>query len=109
MPPSPVHVRAVDDGAGGWSVGWTRRSRTGWRWIDGADVPMAEENELYAVEITDGSGAFRSAQVPVPAFHYDAAMRSADLAAGHGGPFSVRIRQMGAHAAGRWAVISLAA
>ncbi|HEX7743162.1 MAG TPA: phage tail protein, partial [Sphingobium sp.] len=43
-PLTPVHARASPDGAGGWTLSWTRRSRNGWRWASGADVPLGEES-----------------------------------------------------------------
>lgn len=49
-PPSPVHLRARVDGDG-LAISWVRRSRAGWRWIDGADAPLAEEVEAYAITI----------------------------------------------------------
>ena len=49
-PPSPVHVQARIAG-GDLAISWVRRSRAGWRWIDGADAPLAEEAEAYAITI----------------------------------------------------------
>lgn len=49
-PPSPVHLRARIAG-GDLAINWVRRSRAGWRWIDGADAPLAEEAEAYAITI----------------------------------------------------------
>lgn len=53
VPPPPVFLRAVPE-AGGVRLRWTRRSRTGWRWQDGADVPLGEEREAYRVTV-DGA------------------------------------------------------
>jgi hypothetical protein len=50
-PLSPVHLRAVPLSDGTIDVQWTRRSREGWRWLDGIEVPVAEEAELYRIEI----------------------------------------------------------
>ncbi|OQW75845.1 MAG: hypothetical protein BVN32_09970 [Proteobacteria bacterium ST_bin14] len=49
-PPSPVHVQARIAG-GDLAISWVRRSRAGWRWIDGADARLAEEAEAYAITI----------------------------------------------------------
>ncbi len=54
-PPSPVHPRIAADG----TLGWTRRSRAGFRWIDGGDAPLAEEAESWRVTITPSAGATR--------------------------------------------------
>lgn len=54
-PPSPVHVRAQSIG-GSLSIDWVRRSRAGWRWIDGADAPLIEESEAYSVTVARPTG-----------------------------------------------------
>ena len=48
-PLAPVHGQALT-GPAGLSLRWTRRSRGGWRWDDGADQPLNEEREAYRVE-----------------------------------------------------------
>lgn len=65
VPPAPVHLtaRAV---SGGWVIGWTRRSRAGWRWSSGGDVPLGEESERYAVRVLDGDVVVRSAETVLP-------------------------------------------
>lgn len=50
LPPPPVHLR-IDDGS---VLRWARRSRSGWRWTDGGDVPLGEESERYQIEFADG-------------------------------------------------------
>ena len=54
LPPSPVHLR-ID--AAGSTLHWARRSRAGWRWIDGADAPLGEERESYRIDFADGASA----------------------------------------------------
>ncbi|WP_375382375.1 phage tail protein [uncultured Sphingomonas sp.] len=49
-PPSPAWLRA-ERVAGGVRLGWVRRSRAGWRWIDGVDAPLVEETESYRVTV----------------------------------------------------------
>lgn len=56
-PPAPVRVRALRHADGGATVTWVRRSRLGWRWRDGIDVPLGEEREAYAVTIGGDAGA----------------------------------------------------
>lgn len=46
LPPAPVHLRRDTDGAD-VRLRWVRRSRVGWQWIDGGDVPLGEERERY--------------------------------------------------------------
>lgn len=107
MPPAPVHVRTAPDGAGGLSVAWTRRSRAGWRWSDGIDAPLGEERERYMLRLMAGDVPVRTVETAVPAWTYTAAMAAADGGAGHGGPLTLEIRQVGTHAAGRAATILL--
>ena len=58
-PLSPVHLR-LDDLSGTPTLTWARRSRAGFRWIDGGDVPLAEEREAYRLSITPMTGLPRS-------------------------------------------------
>ncbi|GAA0656835.1 hypothetical protein FHT00_002367 [Sphingomonas insulae] len=73
-PPAPVHVSANDLPDGGLVIAWTRRSRAGWSWIDGADVPLAEEAERYRVTVTAG-GEERIVDVDGPRLVLSAAAR----------------------------------
>ena len=50
-PYSPVHIKAVDAGAGNYDVTWVRRTRVGGEWNDFIDVPLGEESEQYVVEV----------------------------------------------------------
>lgn len=54
LPPASVHLR-IDREAGG--LRWARRSRAGWRWIDGGDVPLGEEHESYCIDFANGAAA----------------------------------------------------
>ena len=53
-PPTPVHMSATVAGDGGLTLHWVRRSRAGWSWLDGADVPLVEEAERYRVMLSGG-------------------------------------------------------
>ena len=85
-PPAPVGLGWTAAGDGGAVLRWIRRSRAGWRWLDGGDVPLAEEGERYRVEIGG-----RVETVAVPAAAVTAAERAA-------GPVTVRVRQLGTYA-----------
>ncbi len=63
-PPSPVHFRLTERGGGYATLRWARRSRAGWRWIDGADAPLVEENESYRLTFRN---AERSTSIEVAA------------------------------------------
>jgi hypothetical protein len=104
IPPAPVHltVRGED---GGRVVGWVRRSRAGWRWSSGGDVPLGEESERYRVRVLDGERVVRSVETGVPGWTYDAAMIAADGAAG--ADWAVEVAQIGTLAMGRAARIAL--
>lgn len=53
LPPAPVGWRCRRSADGRVTIGWTRRSRMGWRWLDRVDVPLAEERERYRIAIGD--------------------------------------------------------
>ncbi|KQN03236.1 hypothetical protein ASE82_06635 [Sphingomonas sp. Leaf230] len=86
VPPSPVHLRFASEADGSATVRWTRRSRAGWRWIDGVDAPLAEEVEAYRVTVTAG-GTSRDVDVAEPFVSITAAERV--------GAVSIAVRQRG--------------
>lgn len=63
-PPSPVHFRITERGGGYATLRWARRSRAGWRWMDGTDAPLVEENESYRLTFRRGE---RSTNIEVAA------------------------------------------
>ncbi|WP_176596101.1 MULTISPECIES: phage tail protein [Sphingobium] len=105
-PPSPVHVTARPDGAGGWIIGWTRRSRNGWRWTSGTDVPLGEDRESYELRLWAGMNELRRIVTDQPGWTYEAAAVAEDM--GEGGELAVEVRQIGSYAMGRAARIVLA-
>lgn len=108
LPLSPVHVRITGDAAGGVTVRWTRRSRLGWAWIDGADAPLGEEQEAYLVEIgAGGETLLRSALLSAPLWTYPSASIAADLALAAGVPLVLTVRQRGTHGPGPAAQVTL--
>ena len=86
LPPAPVALRWRADADGGATVGWTRRSRAGWRWLDRVDAPLGEESEAYRVAVVAGA-ATRELVVTTPAIALTPAERA--------GPVSVTVRQRG--------------
>ena len=105
VPPSPVHVKALADGAGGWIIGWTRRSRNGWRWTSGTDVPLGEDRERYELRLWAGAIELRRIVTDQSVWTYDAATVAEDMGAGD---LAVEVRQVGSYALGRAARIILA-
>jgi hypothetical protein len=76
LPPAPVHLRVRREGTVA-TIAWVRRSRAGWRWIDGVDAPLAEEAEAYRAAVRgDGLGAV-IADVTAPGATIDFAALSA--------------------------------
>jgi len=89
LPPSPVHLRATRTEDGGADLRWARRSRSGWRWIDGVDAPLGEESERYRVSVLPAGGSERIAETEVPMV----VLGAAECADG----VSVTVRQIGSH------------
>ncbi len=70
LPPAPVHLRAARAGDGSVTAIWVRRSRVGWRWLDGVDTPLGEEREAYrvmcgrtAIDVANADAVLAAAQV----------------------------------------------
>jgi len=102
LPPSPVHLSATPQPNGDVALTWVRRSRGGWRWLDGADAPLVEERELYRVTITPAAGAARTIETATPS----ATVTAADRAAG---AVTVSVRQVGSYGESPAAAITIAA
>ncbi|QIG81559.1 phage tail protein [Stakelama tenebrarum] len=68
LPLSPVHPEALRHADGTTSLKWIRRSRSGWRWIDGVDAPLGEEAERYRLTITPTGGDARVVEVSEPGY-----------------------------------------
>ena len=102
-PVAPVHFRAVADGAGGWNLSWVRRSRNGWRWISGADVPLGEESERYELRVLADGALMRRVETTSPSWAYNADAFDAD----GGGALTIEVRQIGSFALGRAARVVL--
>ncbi|SDA35244.1 phage tail protein [Sphingomonas sp. NFR15] len=97
LPPAPVGLRWRELGGGDAAIAWTRRSRAGWRWLDGVDAPLAEERELYRVTIGTGP----SIDTSEPAHTLTAAERATGV--------SVSIRQIGSAGASAAAALFIPA
>ncbi len=65
-PLSPVHVRGTRSG-GDLALSWIRRTRIGGDSWDGVDVPLAEDEERYEIDILDGSDVVRTLTATSPA------------------------------------------
>lgn len=89
FPPSPVHLSATALPGGDVQLDWVRRSRSGWRWIDGMDAPLGEERERYLLSVAPEGGVARIVETDVPVFLLPAAERAT--------PVTITIRQAGTH------------
>jgi hypothetical protein len=94
MPLAPVHVRGKRT-AGGIEITWIRRTRLGGDNWELAEIPLAEERELYAVEILDGASVLRSVEVSAPMALYAADDELADFGAPQTS-LAIRITQVSA-------------
>ena len=72
-PLTPVHPKLERGVAGGLELSWTRRSRGGWTWLDGVDLPLNEQSEAYAVTYSDGAVVLASWDTSSPALSIAAA------------------------------------
>ncbi|WP_299302290.1 glycoside hydrolase/phage tail family protein [uncultured Litoreibacter sp.] len=89
-PFSPAHLRVVPH-AGGWDVGWIRRTRIdGDSWAS-VDVPLGEDFERYLVRVVKDEVVLHEAQVASPEWSYPAATA---LAEGAVAPFEIQIAQV---------------
>ncbi len=94
-PLSPVHLRAMPLSDGTIDLQWTRRSREGWRWLDGIEVPIAEEAELYRIEIVALPSAQRiDVTLAQPHLHLSAAQLG-DMRAAGATSLTISVRQIG--------------
>jgi len=98
-PPAPAHLTARRGSDGAIVIAWTRRSRTGWAWIDGVDAPLGEDREAYVVAVSGGTRV-RVVEVDAPRFVYSAAMQAED-GAGASVTLDVAVTQAGSAAASR--------
>lgn len=100
-PPSPVGLQARLAEDGSTELGWTRRSRIGWRWPDGMDMPLGEEREAYRVTITAGADVL-VLDVSTPLASIPAAWRA-------GRAVTASVRQRGTIAVSEPAILMLPA
>lgn len=96
-PPMPTHLRAKRQADGDILISWVRRSRLGWTWLDGRDVPLGEEREAYRLSIASGVSQ-RNVETQAHTFLYSAADQAAD---GASGAISLEVAQLGTHGASR--------
>ncbi len=94
-PLSPCHVRGGFDGGGDLLLTWKRRTREGGDSWQGIEVPLAEDSEMYEIDIMDGSSVKRTLSASSPTATYTAAQQTADFGAPQS-TYVVQVYQMSA-------------
>lgn len=95
-PLSPVHPRRTVQHDGTCTLSWTRRTRGGWAWQDGVDMPLVEEAELYRVTAGPLEAPLATWSVAAPRLDLPAALWSELAQMAPGAP--LQVRQQGTHA-----------
>jgi GTA TIM-barrel-like domain/Putative phage tail protein len=80
--PYPVAHLVAKPAGGGIDVAWIRRTRIDGDDWDGAEVPLGEDSESYAVRVRLGTVVVRMATAAGRSWTYTAAMRASDGATG---------------------------
>lgn len=81
-PFAPTHAKGIRDPVSGdWTLTWTRRTRLGGAWLDGADATLGEESEAYELEILGNGQIRRTLTATTPTASYTAAQQMADFGA----------------------------
>ncbi len=94
-PLSPVRLNAATGASGDIALSWIRRSRDGFAWLDGTDVPLAEESERYRITVSLGGVVRRVVDVTAPGWTYARADQSMDFGASVSGVM-ITVQQLSA-------------
>lgn len=90
-PLAPVHLRAVQTGAGDFDISWIRRTRIDGDSWQSVEVPLGEESESYQVQVLVGGTVVRTTTVLSPGWTYSGAMQATD---GASGLFNIQVAQI---------------
>ena len=93
-PLSPVHLRGTRGASGDIALDWIRRTRMGGDTWESAEVPLAEEDERYALDVMSGDTVVRSVEVDAASFIYDAAAQVADFGDTSFATLTIRVAQL---------------
>ena len=94
-PLSPIHLRLMLRPDGSAAVHWVRRSREGWRWSDGIDAPLAEETELYRIEIATSPSAMSLSESLAQPHYLLPAAQLAEMRAAGATSLTISVYQIG--------------
>jgi hypothetical protein len=89
-PLTPVHGSVAMQPDGSIALGWCRRSRGSWLWLDGIETPLNEEVEAYLVGIGAVDAPDLRWEASVPQLTIDAASWTAVRSTYSGKPLWVR-------------------
>jgi hypothetical protein len=77
------------------TITWIRRTRIGGDSWEGAEVPLAETQEAYAIDVVSGPDVVRSLGTSSPSFVYSASEQVADFGSPQAA-LSLRVAQVSA-------------
>lgn len=98
-PFAPVNIKGMRSlgTSGDLTLTWNRRARLNAEWVDYIDVPLDEPQELYEVDIMNGSSILRAfTGLTAPTVTYTAAMQTADWGGSIPPAFTMNIYQTSA-------------
>lgn len=101
-PLTPVRLTAAMNSSGDLVLAWTRRSRTGFPWLDEVDAPIGEAREQFRVTLT-GTSANLELTTEGPAV----VVAAADIASLGSRSALIEVRQLGDWAASRPAQLTI--
>jgi hypothetical protein len=101
-PPPPVHLSAYISSTGNLVCDWTRRSSSGWDWLDGVDAPLGCSVERYRITVA-GSASSLIVEVPEPR----AQISAAKLTEVGSGELKIAVQQVGDFAVSRPTFLSI--
>ena len=101
-PLSPAHLRADLLADGSLAVGWVRRSRLAWAWVDEIEAPADSAVHGFRLKVSRSNGSLERDVVEATANFV-----AAELAGLGSGPVTVEARQIGALAMSRPATITI--
>ncbi|MFD1610978.1 phage tail protein [Sphingomonas tabacisoli] len=104
-PPAPVHPTFARRSDGGFDLRWIRSSRAGWEWLDGADAPLAEDQERYRLTIRRADGVERAYELAQASFLYGVSDAIDDATVG--ASVLVDVVQLGSRSVSRAATLPL--
>ena len=101
-PLAPINLSAEVASNGDLVLGWIRRSRIAFAWVDEIDAPLGETREQYSVVISGVAASLeRTAAEP------SLVISASDLAALGSGTATIEVRQVGDWAASRAATLTI--